>query len=260
MNDKSHVIFRLEVHLQGQQSVYFLPGLEEEALNRVAVNNSHITAWFDLNINVDHARTILYKDIPKFYKFDAKQRALSHIQQLLPKQLSEYNLPDSLPQPQHLQTQNTMNNIEAFENTEQMRNTLTADQQRLCDAVLQSVRECRTSQLIEHKLLSVDGAGGSGNTFCYNYLINELQYWGLSVSSSASTGIVSTLLRDGSTIHSTSTCARRPNSIESDRLRQIALFILDETSMLSLDILHCVDRLLRDMVGNNIPFGVKPFF
>ena len=28
--------------------------------------------------------------------FNAKQRALSHIQQLLPKQLSEYNLPDPL--------------------------------------------------------------------------------------------------------------------------------------------------------------------
>ena len=34
------------------------------------INNSHITAWFDLNIHVDHARTILYKDIPKFYKFE----------------------------------------------------------------------------------------------------------------------------------------------------------------------------------------------
>ena len=40
---------------------------------------------------------------------------------------------------------------------------------------------------------------------------------------------------------------------------QIALFILDETSMLSLDILHCVDRLLRDILGNNIPFGGKTF-
>ena len=43
--------------------------------------------------------------------FIAKQRALSHNQQLLPKQLSEYNLPDPLPQHQHLQTQNTLNNI-----------------------------------------------------------------------------------------------------------------------------------------------------
>ena len=175
--------------------------------------------------------------------------------QLLPKQLSESNIPDPLPLPWHLQTQNTINNIEAFENTEQMRNTLIADQQRLCVAVLQSVRESRNSQLIEH----------SGQTFCYNYLINELQYWGLSISSSASTGTASTLLRDGYTIHitfkvpvpcnSTSTCAIRPNSIEADRLRQIALFILDETSILSLNILHCVDRWLRDIVGNNIPFG-----
>ena len=55
--------------------------------------------------------------------------------------------------------------------------------------------------------------------------------------------------------NSTSTSAIRPNSIEADRLRQIALFILDETSILSLDILHCVDRWLRDIVGNNIPFG-----
>ena len=55
--------------------------------------------------------------------FNVKQRALSHIQQLLPKQQSEYNLPDPLPQHQHFQIQNTINSIEAFENTEQMRNT-----------------------------------------------------------------------------------------------------------------------------------------
>ena len=48
MNDQSRVIFRSKVHLQSQQSIYFLPGLEEEALNRVAVNNSHITVWFIL--------------------------------------------------------------------------------------------------------------------------------------------------------------------------------------------------------------------
>ena len=56
--------------------------------------------------------------------FNAKQRALLHIQQLYPKQLSEYDIPDPLPQPQHHQTQNTINNIEAFGNTAQMRNTL----------------------------------------------------------------------------------------------------------------------------------------
>ena len=87
--------------------------------------------------------------------FDAKQRASSHIQQLLPKQLSEYNLPDPLPQPRHFQTQNTINNIEAFENTGQMRNTLTADQQRLCGAVWQSVRDSCNVQLIGHRLYSL---------------------------------------------------------------------------------------------------------
>ena len=39
-------------------------------MNRIALNNSHITPWFDLNINVDHARTIYYRDIPKVYKFE----------------------------------------------------------------------------------------------------------------------------------------------------------------------------------------------
>ena len=138
-------------------------------------------------------------DIP----FNAKQRALSHIQQLLPKQLSEYNLSDLFTHHQLLQTHNSINNIEAFENTEQMRNTLTTDQQKLCDDVLQSLTESRNSQLIEHRLFFVDVPGGSGKICCYNYLIHELEYCGLSISSSASTGIASTLLRDGSTIHST---------------------------------------------------------
>ena len=29
--------------------------------------------------------------------------------------------------------------------------------------------------------------------------------------------------------------------------------------MLSIDILHCIDRLMRDIMGNDVPFGGKPF-
>ena len=399
MNEQSHVICRLKIHLEDQHPVYFIPGLEEEALQRVEEKDSNLTAWFHLNRRDFQAHDILYKDIPQFYRFTknkwvrrkrggektigriynvspndverfhlrilllnvpgatsfgdlktfeghqylsfaevcrarqltqnddqweetmregslthmpkqlrilfssllqfcnvgepfllwqsfevdlkedfvhagdtplvATQKALLHLQQLLPRPLIQYNLPDVDPQFHLINQQHNVDNSEAFENAEHMRHSLNAEQQNLCDAVLRSVRKSRENNISQARLFFVDGPGGSGKTFSYNYLINEIKCWGLTVSSSASTGIASTLLRDGSTIHSTfkvpvpctsnSSCAMRPLSLDGTKLRDVALFILDETSMLSLHIFHCIDRLMRDIMGNDIPFGGKPF-
>ena len=35
------------------------------------------------------------------------------------------------------------------------------------------------------------------------------------------------------------------------------VFLIDEASMLSLDELHVIDRMLRDITGNDVPFGGK---
>ena len=68
LNDISHVIYRLAVHLENEQYVYFKEGSEEELINKNL--NTTLTAWFNLNQTDMEARQYLYPDIPNFYVFN----------------------------------------------------------------------------------------------------------------------------------------------------------------------------------------------
>ena len=119
----------------------------------------------------------------------------------------------------------------------------------------------------EHRIFFLDGPGGSGKSYLYNYLICDLKSQGFKLASSAFTGIADILLKDGITIHSlfklpvpvldNSTCNVRPNSDHAEYLREQDLFLLDEASMISTHAFHAIDRMLRDICGNNNPFGGK---
>ena len=64
----SHVIYRLAVHLENEQFVYFNEGSEEESINRNL--KTTLTAWFKLNASDQDARTYLYPEIVNFYLFN----------------------------------------------------------------------------------------------------------------------------------------------------------------------------------------------
>ena len=64
MYSLSHVIYRLAVHLQNEQFVYFKEGSEEESINRNL--NTTLTAWFELNASDQDARTYLCPEIANF--------------------------------------------------------------------------------------------------------------------------------------------------------------------------------------------------
>ena len=51
-------------------------------------------------------------------------------------------------------------------------------------------------------LFYLDGPGGKGKTFSYNYLVAELLSHGYKVATAAWTGIAATLLIGGRTVHS----------------------------------------------------------
>ncbi|XP_065658929.1 ATP-dependent DNA helicase pif1-like [Hydra vulgaris] len=111
---------------------------------------------------------------------------------------------------------------------------------------------------------------GSRKTFTYNYLITETISRGYKSATAAWTGIAATLLTIGSTLHGlfklpvpildNSTCNVTPNSIHGHFLRQVSLFLLDETSMIPKHALNAIDRLLKDICNNNFPFCGKIFF
>ena len=91
----------------------------------------------------------------------------------------------------------------------------------------------------------------------------------IQVGATAWTGIAATLLRGGRTVHSlyklpvpildTSTCNVPPTSAHATILRSMVLLIVDEASMVPLHALHAIDKLLRDLTGDDVPFGGKIF-
>jgi hypothetical protein len=76
MDEQSHTIIRLSVHLPLEQPVYFKPGSEEDSLLRASNSDSTLLAWFKLNQNYINAHQYLYHNIPNYYKFYIKKWSL----------------------------------------------------------------------------------------------------------------------------------------------------------------------------------------
>ena len=115
----------------------------------------------------------------------------------------------------------------------------------------------------------LDGPGGSWKTFTYNYLVHELRGCNMMVIASAWVGIAATLLIGGYTVHSlfklpvllldTSICNVKPTSKLADFLRKQSLFIIDVASMVSLNAMNALDKMLRDITGIGKLFEGKVF-
>ena len=57
----------------------------------------------------------------------------------------------------------------------------------------------------------------------------------------------------------TSTCNVKQTSSYAAMLRSMSLIIIDEASMMPLHALHAIDKLLRDLINEDIPFRGKIF-
>ena len=83
----------------------------------------------------------------------------------------------------------------------------------------------------------------------------------------ATTGIAATLINGGRTVHSgfklpvplldTSVSSMRLKSPEADVLRQTSIIIIDEITMLPKHGLRCIDKLLKEIMSSQQPFGGK---
>lgn len=121
----------------------------------------------------------------------------------------------------------------------------------------------------EARCFFIDGPGGSGKTFLYKTLLAFVRGRDEIAMPFATTGIAGTLLKGGRTVHSgfklpvpildTSVSSMRLNSNEATILREARLIIIDEATMLYKDGLRCIDRLLRDIMDDQRPFGGKVF-
>ncbi|ELP91476.1 hypothetical protein EIN_143760 [Entamoeba invadens IP1] len=113
----------------------------------------------------------------------------------------------------------------------------------------------------------IDGPGGSGKTYLYNTIIDWAIENGKFVKIYALSGIASTLLKGGRTLHSSfklplnfninSKCNVDENSKEGRMFRNVDLILIDEISMVPKRMLQCIDTFLRNVGNKKLPFGGK---
>ena len=113
----------------------------------------------------------------------------------------------------------------------------------------------------------IDGPDGTGKTFCYNTITHLLRARNKRVLSVAWTGIASTLLLDGRTVHNifqipldlheSSTSSINLSDKKAKDLRHASIIIWDEAPMAPLHALNAIDRLLRKIMNFDVPFGGK---
>lgn len=141
---------------------------------------------------------------------------------------------------------------------------LNDEQRAVYDRVMAAVDDNRDVA----KMFYVDGPGGTGKTTLYGCLIWSLRNMGRSVLSVAFTGIAATLMDGGMTVHSTfglpfgtlneeSTSSITMQSLRASRIRDAALIVWDEAPMSPGLQLTVVDRLLKDIMQSELPFGGK---
>jgi hypothetical protein len=113
----------------------------------------------------------------------------------------------------------------------------------------------------------LDGPGGSGKKFMYNTFGIVLGGQGKTVIMVASTGIAATLLLHGATYHSTfkiyppitdtTTSKIEENSYIEKLIRDASLIICEEATMMTRYALKVLDKILRKIMKNNLPYGNK---
>ena len=72
MHYSSHTVYRLAVHLPGQQSVYFDDDLNIEQIERFA--ETTLTAWFRANQLYPQGRELTYVEYPEYFTYDKVNR------------------------------------------------------------------------------------------------------------------------------------------------------------------------------------------
>ena len=202
----------------------------------------------------------------------SQQKALNHIQMILQasgKSLINFGLPV-------VDITSSLSTAFDFDIDEEdriaSRFTLNSEQSLAAEAILNA---CLDEDTSTSKLFFLNGQGGCGKTYTYNYLVHKVRslsnfFMTRQASCSALTGIAATLLLDGKTTHSTfklpipcfenSSIPISPNTSHAEYLRKISLFIIDEASMLSVHAFNAIDRMMRDITRNlEVPFGGKVF-
>ena len=131
--------------------------------------------------------------------------------------------------------------------------------------IFQQIKEAiDTSQA---KQFVLNAPGGCGKTFVFDCVSNYVRSQGQIAICCASTGIAAWNLEGGRTAHSTfkipinadkdSTSNIRAQTSEAAVIKESKIIIWDEIFNVHQDNIAVVERLLRDIMGNKLPWGEK---
>ena len=140
--------------------------------------------------------------------------------------------------------------------------SLNIEQRRIFDNLAEAIENPSSSNLFY-----IDGPRGSGKTFLYSALTAYCLQRDVRFICVAFSGIASSLLYKGCTVHSAfaiplntregSRSYLRMNSSKASYLRSLSVIIWDEISITSKHIIDAADDLFRQLMENNHPFGGK---
>lgn len=217
-------------------------------------------AWFLIAENIQ-GRKIWNKFKNYFcddFKNNRENKALSILQEIFESEQSSCKS-FGLPEPEIIDIVNEEEENEIATSKEffnNMYNKLNLEQKFIFENIVNN----------EEKMYFIIGPGGTGKTFLYKTIIFYYLSIGKKILSMAWTGIAAILLPHGMTSHRT---FRLPLNLEEigismitsqydkKKLREADLIIWDEASMISKKALEIIDKTLRDLCNNNIPFGNK---
>ncbi|CAG9765932.1 unnamed protein product [Ceutorhynchus assimilis] len=160
-----------------------------------------------------------------------------------------------------------LNEEEAFDTLLNQYDSLNAKQKEIVDFILEKADNQTDENNEETSCIYIDGPGGSGKTYLYTTLYGMLKTRNKNVCTMAFTGIAATLLPHGRTVHKTfglpvplfsdSNSSIKNNTKEANYLKSVDVFIWDEAPMAPKDALEVIERTLRDLTNNRLPFGAE---
>ena len=137
----------------------------------------------------------------------------------------------------------------------------TSEQHEAMADVLQAIDEPASTA----RLFSILSSAGTGKSWFVNGITWHLRAQSRIVLNVAASALAATVLTGGRTAHSTfripipasssSLCGVKAG--ERQLIREAAIIFYDEISMVSVDVANTLDRSLREIMKNSIPFGGK---
>ena len=172
--------------------------------------------------------------------------------------LPEENAPeDDMPQFVKEELNHQLNLL--LKEVQQAENNLNAEQSDVYKNVIWSVENNLG------KIYCINACGGTGKTYLINLILSKVRSMNKIALATGLSGIASTLLRSGRTLHSRckipldiredSVCSFSRGDAIGQLMQQASLLVIDEMSMGHKYIFECLDRSLQDVRRSRSLFG-----